>query len=249
MSSLAISLVVTGVIIAGGVLGLVLQRVLPERYTTDKARDMIGGVVGQLTLLLVLVNGLLIWTAYGVYSTQQTELQTLVARALEFDLEMRQYGPEADEARGMLRTDLVWAHEQFWGDDTSRAAAYEASYKAMGSLNKFLDGLTPKTPAQTSLLAAARANYAFIGEQRLLMSLQAATPIPWPLIYAVTFWASLLFASHGPFVEIEPDVACDARPRQRVDRACDLSDPRVQPALHQLDPRLAGAARTGDPSA
>ena len=43
MSSLAIALIVTAVIAAGGVLGLVLQRVLPERYTTDKARDMIGG--------------------------------------------------------------------------------------------------------------------------------------------------------------------------------------------------------------
>ena len=204
MSSLAISLIVIGLITASGVLGLVLQRVLPERYTMDRARDMIGGVVGQLTLLLVLVNGLLIWTAYGVYSTQQTELQTLVARALEFDLEMRQYGPVADGARSMLRTDLVWAHEQFWGDDTSRAAAYEASYKAMGSLNKFLDGLEPKTPAQTSLLAAARANYAFIGEQRLLMSLQAATPVPWPLIYAVTFWASLLFASMGLLSKLSP---------------------------------------------
>jgi hypothetical protein len=204
MSSLAISLVVTGLITAGGLVGLVLQRVLPERYTMDKARDMIGGVVGQLTLLLVLVNGLLIWTAYGVYSTQQTELQTLAARALEFDLEMRQYGPEADEARSMLRTDLVWAHEQFWGDDTSRAAAYEASYKAMGSLNRFLDGLMPKTPAQTSLLAAARANYAFIGEQRLLMSLQAATPIPWPLVYAVTFWSSLMFASMGLLSRLSP---------------------------------------------
>ncbi len=65
--SVAAALVVTGVITGGGVVGLVLQRLLPERYTTDKARDMIGGVVGQLTLLLVLVNGLLIWTAYGVY--------------------------------------------------------------------------------------------------------------------------------------------------------------------------------------
>jgi hypothetical protein len=197
MSSLAISLVVTGVIAGGGVLGLLLQRFLPERYTMEKARDMIGGVVGQLTLLLVLVNGLLIWTAYGVYSTQQTELQTLVARALEFDLEMRQYGAEADQARGVLRTDLVWAHEQFWGDDTSRAAAYEASYKAMADMNKLLDGLMPKTPAQTTLLTPARANYAFIGEQRLLMSLQAATPIPWPLIYSVTFWSSFMFASMG----------------------------------------------------
>jgi hypothetical protein len=202
--SLAIALIVTGVITGGGVIGLLLQRVLPERYTTDKARDMIGGVVGQLTLLLVLVNGLLIWTAYGVYSTQQTELQTLAARALEFDLEMRQYGPEADAGRNILRLDLVWAHEQFWGDDVTRAAAYDASYRAMGSMNKFLDGLAPKTPAQTNLLAAARANYAFIGEQRLLMSLQAATPVPWPLVYAVTFWSSLMFASMGLLSKLSP---------------------------------------------
>jgi hypothetical protein len=202
--SLAIALVVIGVIAAGGLVGLALQRVLPERYTMDKARDMIGGVVGQLTLLLVLVNGLLIWTAYGVYSTQQTELQTLVARALEFDLEMRQYGPQADQGRSILRTDLVWAHEQFWGDDNTRAAAYEASYKAMGNMNTFLDGLEPKTPAQTNLLSAARANYAFIGEQRLLMSLQAATPVPWPLVYAVTFWSSAMFASMGLLSKLSP---------------------------------------------
>ena len=83
---------VTGLITAGGLVGLVLQRILPERYTTDRARDMIGGVVGQLTLLLVLVNGLLIWTAYGVYSTQQTELQTLTgARSVRY--RMRQFGP------------------------------------------------------------------------------------------------------------------------------------------------------------
>jgi hypothetical protein len=193
----AIALAVTGLIAAGGLLGLALQRILPEHYTSEKARDMIGGVVGQLTLLLVLVNGLLIWTAYGVYSTQQTELQTLAARALEFDLDMRQYGPEADQARNILRLDLVWAHEQFWGDDQSRAAAYDASYKAMGDMNRFLDSLQPKTPAQTNLLSEARANYAFIGEQRLLMSLQAATPVPWPLIYAVTFWSSVMFGSMG----------------------------------------------------
>ena len=204
MSSLAIAVTVTGLITLGGVLGLALQRVLPERYTMDRARDMIGGVVGQLTLLLVLVNGLLIWTAYGVYSNQQTELQTIAARALEFDLEMRPYGPEADEGRNILRLDLVWAHEQFWGDDLTRAAAYDASYKAMGNMSKFLDGLEPKTPAQTSLLTAARANYAFIGEQRLLMSMQAATPVAWPLVYAVTFWSCLMFAGMGLLAKLKP---------------------------------------------
>ena len=203
-SSINIALIVFAVIAAGGLLGLTLQRLLPESYTSEKARDMIGGVVGQLTLLLVLVNGLLIWTAYGVYATQQTELQTLAAKALEFNLEMRHFGPEADHAREILRTDLVWAHEQFWGDDTSRAAAYDASYKAMGSMADFLDSLQPKTPAQSGLLGAARANYAFIGEQRLLMSLQVANPVPWPLVYAVTFWSAMMFASMGLLSRLSP---------------------------------------------
>jgi len=204
MNSLGIAVIV-GLLIAGsGLLGLLLQRWLPEHHTTERSRDMIGGVVGLLTLLLALVLGLLIWTAYGVYNTQQTELQTIAARALEFDLEMRQYGADANPGRELLRRDLVWAHEQFWGDDQSRAMAYDASYKAMGDLNKFFDSLEPKTPAQTALLAAARANYAFIGEQRLLMSMQAATPVAWPLIYAVAFWSCLMFAGMGLLSKLKP---------------------------------------------
>jgi hypothetical protein len=36
------------------------------------------------------------------------------------------------------------------------------------------------------------------------MSLQAATPIPWPLVYAVTFWSSLMFASMGLLSKLSP---------------------------------------------
>jgi hypothetical protein len=183
--------------VASGGVGLLLQRQLVEHHTSERSRDMIGGVVGLLTLLLALVLGLLIWTAYGVYSAQQTELQTIAARALEFGLEMRQYGREADQGRDILRRDLVWAVEQFWGVDDSRAEVYDASYKAMADLMKFFDGLEPKTPAQTQLLAAVRGNYAFIGEQRLLMSMQAATPVAWPLIYAVTLWCCVMFGGMG----------------------------------------------------
>ena len=74
----------------------------------------------------------------------------------------------------------------------------------MGNMSKFLDSLEPKTPAQTNLLSSARANYAFIGEQRLLMSLQATTPVPWPMVYAVTFWSSAMFASMGLLSKLSP---------------------------------------------
>ena len=180
-----------------GLLGLWVQSMLPEAHTSDRSRDIIGGVVGLLTLLLALVLGLLIWTAYGVTNTQKTELQLLSARALEFDLEMKQYGPEGDLGRELMRTELVWAHEQFWGDESAMAAAYEASYHNMGSMSDFLSGLHPTTDKQKQLLAAADQHYSAVGETRLLMSLQLVDPISWPLIITVIAWSCLLFCGFG----------------------------------------------------
>jgi len=196
MNSLTIAVVVGVLIAVCGAAGLAVQRLLPGHHTAERSRDMIGGVVGLLTLLLALVLGLLIWTAYGVFSTQQTELQTIAARALEFDLHMREYGPEGDKAREILRRDLVWAHEQFWGSQESAAEAYDASVKAMTDMSAYFDSLKPN-PAQARLLDEARRNYAFIGENRILMSMQAQTPVSWPLIYAVGAWSCLMFFGMG----------------------------------------------------
>jgi hypothetical protein len=204
MNSLTISATVGAAIFTSGLVGLTLQRFLPAHHTAERTRDMIGGVVGLLTLLLALVLGLLIWTSYGVSSIQQTELQTIATRALEFDLEMRQFGPEGDAARDLLRQDLVWAHEQFWGEDASQADVFDASFKIMGKLNSYLDTLSPSAPDKQRLLAAARANYNFIGEQRILMSMQAGTPVAWPLVYTVAFWSCLLFGGMGLLSRLTP---------------------------------------------
>ena len=67
-------------VFAAGAVGLFLQHLLPEKFTTGGPRDMIGAVVGLLTLLSALVLGLLIWTAYGVYSGQNLAVQTLAAK-------------------------------------------------------------------------------------------------------------------------------------------------------------------------
>jgi Protein of unknown function (DUF4239) len=195
--TVAVSIGVAVLMFAAGVLGLFLQRILPEHHTKDHSRDMIGAMIGLITLLLALVLGLLIWTAYGVFSVQKSELQTMAARALEFDLEMAQYGPEGKQGREVLRRDLVWAVEQFWGSDESRAAAYDASYANMDSMSKLLENLHPETDAQRGLLAEARAHYGAIGETRLLMSLQLIDAVSWPLLITVTSWSCLLFCGFG----------------------------------------------------
>ena len=46
-------------VFVSGVLGLWIQTILPKAHTSDRSRDIIGGIVGLLTLLLALVLGLL----------------------------------------------------------------------------------------------------------------------------------------------------------------------------------------------
>ena len=93
--------------LSGLFVGLALREYLADRLQLDHARDMVGGVTGLVITLVALVFGLLIWTAFGVFSTQKTELQVMAANALEFNQETREYGPEAAHARALMRADWI----------------------------------------------------------------------------------------------------------------------------------------------
>jgi O-antigen/teichoic acid export membrane protein len=83
------------------------------------------------------------------------------------------------------------------------SAAYRRHFELDGYMSKFekwnqtLSALAPRTPTQTQLLSAVSASSASFQQTRLLMSLQLATSISWPLIVIVVSWALLLFAGFG----------------------------------------------------
>jgi hypothetical protein len=78
---------------ASGVAGLYLQKLLPEPHSVERSRDMIGAIVGLVSLLLALVLGTLIGSAYTFYSTQKSEMETMAARSVQLDLALREFGP------------------------------------------------------------------------------------------------------------------------------------------------------------
>jgi hypothetical protein len=82
MMTVWISLGVAALTFAFGVTGLYLQKLLPAPHTSDRSRDMITAIVGLISLLLALVLGTLIGSAYSFYSTQKSEMNTFAARAL-----------------------------------------------------------------------------------------------------------------------------------------------------------------------
>src|SRR5271166_3153861 len=196
-TSLIFSVVFFVAALVSALVGLAIRVYMAERVRLEHARDMIGGVTGLVVTLVALVLGLLIWTAFGVFSTQKAELQGIAANALEFNQETREYGPEAAHARALMRADLDYAHRQLWGDDQTKAAAIAASIRNMDSLSVVLDHMEPTTDAQKSLLADAKHNYEAIWQSRILMSLQGVDAVSWPVLYVVSAWTCIAFFLTG----------------------------------------------------
>jgi hypothetical protein len=188
-------------VFAGGAVGLILQRMLHESFTTGGPRDMIGAVVGLLTLLSALVLGLLIWTAYGVYSGQNLAVQTLAAKGLQLDLALADYGPDATPMRAQVRENLGKTIDQIWGANESDANFvannFAAAVHSMRNREAALDSLHPSTDAQKQALAAAMSTVDAIGQSRLQMSFALANPVSYPLVLMVVGWAVLLFCGFG----------------------------------------------------
>jgi hypothetical protein len=199
MTSIWISVAVGVLTFGFGVLGLYLKRFLPERHMSTGSRDMIGAVMGLLSLLLALVLGTLVGSAYGFFAAQKADIQSLCSRALELDLAFRQYGPETQPLREALTASMEEALDAVQGN----GAAYRRHFDLGSYMSKFekwnetLSGLTPRNAVQTHLISSMGASSASFQQTRLLMSLELASSISWPLIVIVVSWAMLLFFGFG----------------------------------------------------
>jgi hypothetical protein len=190
-----------GCVRAAGLLGLFLQRALPEHHTTGGSRDLIAAVAGLLTLLCALVTGLLIWTAYGVYSGQNLQIQALASKVMQLDLALSDYGPEANPARARIRDGLGKTIDQVWGasesDSNFAANNFAAAIQSMRAQEKSLAGLHPSTDEQKRALAAAASASDAVGQARMQMSFALSAPVSYPLLLIVVGWVVCLFCGFG----------------------------------------------------
>ena len=201
MSSDRFAFLVAVGIFAAGLIGLALQRLLPEHHTTGGSRDMVGAIVGLLTLLCALVTGLLVWTAYGVYSGQNAQIQSMASKVMELDLALSDYGPEANAARAQLRDALGKTLDQVWNasesDSNFVANNFAAGLHNLRAREKVMAGLHPSNDEQKQALASATSASDALGQARMQMSFALSAPVSYPLVLTVVGWVVCLFCGFG----------------------------------------------------
>src|ERR1700733_1063081 len=86
---------------AGALAGFGVHGFLPASYVVE-SRSMAGSVVGLVASLLSLVLSLLIWTSHGLFTSQQSQLQTIGRSIIQLDFALTGYGCGATPGRGPL---------------------------------------------------------------------------------------------------------------------------------------------------
>ena len=200
MQTVTLAAIVFAALFAGGAIGLQLQRILPENYTTGSARDMIGAVSGLLTLLLALVLGLLIWTAFGVHTAQKGAIQSMAFDVMKYDEALNNYGPETTEGHRLLREGLKRAINEIWStahDEDFIINNYVHVQNGLRARQDYLNSLQPTSDQQNAAKAAAGQAAISMARTRTQIALNLADPINYPLMTIVVSWALALFCAYG----------------------------------------------------
>jgi Protein of unknown function (DUF4239) len=204
VGDLTISGIVFACVLGGASLGMFLRVALPEGQLSTDSKDLVKLGMGLIGTMAAVLLGLLIASAKSSYDTRRSELTQMSANLILLDRAMAHYGPEAKEARDLLRQSVDHALDRVWAENSDRrppplAAGSEALYDK-------IQQLSPQNETQRSLQAQALKLSTDLGQMRWLMFEQMDRTIPMPFLVALVFWLTVTFVSFGLFAPSNPTV-------------------------------------------
>jgi hypothetical protein len=198
MSSIAVTSVAFGCIFGGAVSGMMLRAVIPPFHLVNDSKDAVRVAMGLVATMTAIVLGMLISSAKSYYDTQSTEVTQMAAKIVVLDRALAHYGPEGDDARGVLRSVFSRLIDQMWSKDLAGLSQVSQSTEANALFDK-IQTLSPKDEKQRALQNGALNLSMTVTEMRWLMYNQRLNSVSMPLLIVLVFWLSLIFVGFGLF--------------------------------------------------
>jgi hypothetical protein len=200
MSSLEISLVTTAVVFGGALLGIALRAVLPQSQLGGESREVVKLGVGLIATMAALVLGLLIASAKSSFDTQSVELTDMSSKIVLLDSILAHYGPDAKEARAVLRGSVVGALDSLSTEPI--AVRSQSGSSSNGEvLYDQIQGLSPKDDAQRSMQVQALSIMVGVGQTRRLLAAQKGNSVSGAIFLILELYspyAGLIHVSGAP---------------------------------------------------
>lgn len=206
MSSMAIAGSVFACVFSGAMLGMWLRIRLPEPHLSTETKDVVKVAIALIATMSALVVSLLISSAKTAYDTRNHEVLQASVDVVSLDRVLAHYGPEAKDARALLRDAVATAIERVWPTDGRRAAGMDAKGSPVEALYDRIAELVPQTDAQRGLQRQALDMTASLGRLRMLLLIQQGSSIPVAFLVILVFWLTMIFCSFGLFAPVNTTV-------------------------------------------
>lgn len=201
MNSLPTALIAFACTFGAVLVGTFLNTVLPEHHLRDASKDAVKVGTGLIATLVALVLGLLVGSAKNSFDAVSSGLTQGSAKIILLGELLSQYGPEAKEARDLLRHGAASTLQLIWPDEENAKAQLEAFEQMNGSENvqRKLRELTPANEVQRLILAQALQLSGDLAQAHWLLVAEMRSSLPTPLLVVLVFWVTTLFVSFGMF--------------------------------------------------
>jgi hypothetical protein len=117
MTSTTTGLCVFGCVFSAAASAMLVRNALPKHHLSADTKDLVKLAMGLVATMAALVLGLLVASAKGSYDTQKAEVIQMAGKVAFLDRMLAHYGPEAAEARAVLRRALEVAITRIWPEN------------------------------------------------------------------------------------------------------------------------------------
>lgn len=179
--------------------GMIVRDRLPADHLSSESKEVIRLATAVVGTLSALALGLLIASAKSAYDDAQTDLKATAARIVLLDRVMAQYGPEAEDARLLLRQLIESRLDRGWSIKTSdeEAAGTSPEYRDIETVQAKLRSLDPQDSPHRFLQTRALEVAGRIAEGHWLQVETADEGLPWGFFIVLVYWLALLFGTFG----------------------------------------------------
>lgn len=185
--------------------GIVLGRVRQETFSRPEVRDVLKSARDVIVGVSALTLGLLVATAKTSFDEKNAQLRTVASRAAMLDRTLYAFGPEANDARKLVRVFVQTAIEKI---DRAEAQGVGAEFGRQGTLLEDLYSKILQIDAADATKSALKNDAIGIAREinlsRWMIQESVGSSIQTPLYFLLLFWLVCIFLDLGVLAPCRP---------------------------------------------
>jgi hypothetical protein len=190
MNSAKISGLAFSLLFGGALMGMDFSRFLPTEHLIGVQMG-----IGLLTAMFALLLSLQLSAGKTYFDTQEQDVTLLASRIVLLDSVLAHYGPEAGDAREVLRGNIADLITRVWPNEPSVSSTWTPK-DGIGIYDRVQE-LSPKNDDQQSQRTLALGMVIDLRQISWTSAARMRSSTPVPLMLVEVLWATIIFVSFG----------------------------------------------------